>query len=170
VLFLGHIYFTSRAHDVSGIRKCKDIITIIYLLSMVHLELHRIEWSYSLACKWYQHMFRSFVHRIFLHTIGEALCMSGYLFASKTIRSEPRLRFIPVMVTRLMLSLKKAAASQKWNFGEPTTHTTMRFAERRGSFSTRNVIHLDVFASMHEGTQSREWWCKRTLMENYPPL
>jgi hypothetical protein len=82
--------------------------------------------------------------------------MSGYPFASKTIRSEPRLRFIPVMITRLMLSLKKAASSQKWSFGEPTTHTTIRFAERRGGISTQDEIDLDVFASTREGTQSRE--------------
>jgi hypothetical protein len=82
--------------------------------------------------------------------------MSGCLLASETIGSKPHLRFIPVMVTRLMLSLKKAAASQQeWNFGEPTTHTAMRFAERRGGVSTRDEIHLDIFASTHEGTQSR---------------
>jgi hypothetical protein len=83
--------------------------------------------------------------------------MSGYLFVPETIGSEPRLRLVPVMVTRLLLSLKKAAASQKygWSLGEPTTHTTMRFAERRGGVSTRDEIHLDIFASTHEGTQSR---------------
>jgi hypothetical protein len=79
--------------------------------------------------------------------------MSGYLFASEPIGSKPHLRFIPVMVTRLMLSLKKAAAPQKWNFGEPTTHTAMRFAGRRGGVSTRDEIHLDVFTSTHEGAQ-----------------
>jgi hypothetical protein len=83
--------------------------------------------------------------------------MSGYLFAFEPIGSEPRLRFITVMVTRLMFSLKKAAASQNRNVGESTTHTTMRFAERRGGVSTRDEIHLDVFASIHEKTQSREW-------------
>jgi hypothetical protein len=81
--------------------------------------------------------------------------MFRYLFASRTIRSKPCLRFIPVMVTRLMLSLKKAAASQKWSFGEPTTYTSMRFAERLGGVSTRDEINLDIFASTHEGTQSR---------------
>jgi hypothetical protein len=59
------------------------------------------------------------------------------------------------MVTRLLLSLKKAAASQKhgWRFGEPTTYTTMRFAERRGD-STGDEIPLDTFANTHEETQS----------------
>ena len=60
------------------------------------------------------------------------------------------------MITRLLLSLKKAAASKKehgWSFGEPTTHTTMRFARRQGD-TTRDEIHLDTFASMQEGTES----------------
>jgi len=82
--------------------------------------------------------------------------MSEYLFASDTVRSELRLRYLPVMVTRLMISLKKATASrdEAWNLGEPTAHTTMRFAERRGGIATRDEIHLDTFASTHEGTFS----------------
>ena len=60
-----------------------------------------------------------------------------------------------------MLSLKKAASSQEhgWSLGEPTTHTTMRFAERRGGVVPRDeirLIRLDTFASTHEGTQSQE--------------
>ena len=82
--------------------------------------------------------------------------MSGYLFASETLGSELRLRFIPVMVTRLLLSLRKAAATQDhgWSLGEPSN---MRFAERRGGLVTRDeVIHLDIFTSTYEGIQSRE--------------
>jgi hypothetical protein len=60
------------------------------------------------------------------------------------------------MITRLLLSLKKAAASQyEWTLGEPTTHTTVRFAERRGGVSTRDEMHLDLFASTHEGVQNQ---------------
>jgi hypothetical protein len=83
--------------------------------------------------------------------------MSGCFLAFETIGSEPHLRFLSVMVARLMLSLKKAADSQQhgWCFGEPTTHTTIRFAERRGGVSTRDEMHLDIFASTHEGTQSQ---------------
>jgi hypothetical protein len=83
--------------------------------------------------------------------------MSRYLFASETVGSELRLRILPVMVTRLLLSLKKTAASQQygWCLGEPGTHTTMRFAERQGGVSTGDEIHLDIFASTQEGTQSR---------------
>jgi hypothetical protein len=78
--------------------------------------------------------------------------MSGCLFASETVGSEPHLRFLSVMITRLMLSLKKAAALQQdgWSFGEPTTYTGMRFAGRRGGVSTRDEIHLDNFASTRE--------------------
>jgi hypothetical protein len=80
--------------------------------------------------------------------------MSGYLSTSKAIGSELRFRILPVMVTRLLLSLKKAGASQQheWSLVEPTTHTAMRFAERRGGNSTRDEIYLDIFASTHERT------------------
>jgi len=84
--------------------------------------------------------------------------MSGHVFASETIESESCLRFLPVMVTRLLLSLKKAVANTQergWNLGEPTTHTTMRFAERRG-VSRGDEIHLDTLLSTQEGTQSEE--------------
>jgi len=62
------------------------------------------------------------------------------------------------MITRLLLSLKKAGASREdgWSFGEPTTHTTMEFAERRGGDITRDEIHLDIFASTQERTQVHE--------------
>jgi len=65
---------------------------------------------------------------------------------------------VPVMITRLLLSLKKAAASKKehgWSLGEPTTHTTMRFAGRRGDI-TGDEIHLDTFLSTQEGTESQQ--------------
>jgi len=62
------------------------------------------------------------------------------------------------MITRLLLSLRKANASQEhgWSFGEPTTHTTMRFAERRGGVLARDAIYPDTFSSTHEGAQSQE--------------
>lgn len=65
------------------------------------------------------------------------------------------------MITRLLLSLKKSNASQEcaWSLGEPTTHTTMRFAEHRGVANpqdeTQDEIRLDTFASTHEEAQSR---------------
>ena len=81
--------------------------------------------------------------------------MFGHLFAFETIGSEPRLRLLPVMITRLMLSLKKAASSHEhgWSLGKPTTHTTIRFAERRGDISTGDEIRLDTFGGTHEATQ-----------------
>jgi hypothetical protein len=84
--------------------------------------------------------------------------MFEYTFSSEIIGSELRLRYPAVMITRLMLSLKKAATSQEhgWSFGEPAAHTTLRFAERQGGVSTRDEIHLDTFASTHEGPQSQE--------------
>ena len=84
-------------------------------------------------------------------------CMSECIFAPETIRSDPRLRYLPVMITRLLLSLRKANASQEhgWSLGELTTHTTMRFAERRDGAPTRDEIRLDTFVSTHEETQSQ---------------
>jgi len=81
--------------------------------------------------------------------------MSGDLVASETIGSKPRFSFLPMMITRLMLSLKKSATPQEdgWGLGEPTKHSTIRFAERRGGDATRYEIRLDTLASTHEGTQ-----------------
>ena len=83
--------------------------------------------------------------------------MPGGFFASEAIESDPRLRYLPVMITRLLLSLKKANVSQEyaWSLGEPATHTTIRFAEGRGGVSTRDEIRLDTFAGTQEGTQSQ---------------
>jgi len=87
----------------------------------------------------------------------ETLRTSGLAFVPETTGSDPRPRLLPVMVTRLMLSLKKAANPQEngWSLGEPTTHMTMRFAERRGGVSTRDEVPLDTFASVQEGTQGQ---------------
>ncbi|KAF9648233.1 hypothetical protein BDM02DRAFT_3261179 [Thelephora ganbajun] len=65
--------------------------------------------------------------------------------------------YLPVMITRLMLSLRKANASQEcgWSLGAPTAHTTMAFAERRGVTDAGDEVHLDTYASGHEGTQSQ---------------
>jgi hypothetical protein len=83
---------------------------------------------------------------------------SGYLFGSESIRPKRHLRYPPVMITRLMLSLKKAATSQEheWGLGELTARTAMGFADRRGGVSTSDEICLDTFASTREGTQSRQ--------------
>ena len=62
------------------------------------------------------------------------------------------------MVVRLLLSLKKAGASREdgWSLGEPTTHTTMRFADRRGGVATGDEIPLDTFVSKQERTQGHK--------------
>jgi len=62
------------------------------------------------------------------------------------------------MITRLLFSLRKANALQEhgWSFGEPTTHTTMRFAERRGGGTTIDATYLDTFVITHEETRSQE--------------
>ncbi|KAF9644220.1 hypothetical protein BDM02DRAFT_3122279 [Thelephora ganbajun] len=82
------------------------------------------------------------------------------LFARPTLQVHPaggNIVYLPVMIARLMLSLKKANASQEhvWSLGVPTTHTTVAFAERRGFSDTRDEINLDVYGSGHEGTQSQ---------------
>ena len=82
---------------------------------------------------------------------------SGFAFFPETAGSDPRPRLLPVIVARLMLSLKKAANPREdgWSLGEPTTHVTMRFAERQGGVSTRDEVPLDTFASMQEGTRGQ---------------
>ena len=84
--------------------------------------------------------------------------MFGHFSALQNTEPELRLRFLPVMVTRLLLSLKKAGASREhgWNLGEPTAHTTLKFADHRGSVFTRDEIPLDTFTSAPETTQSQE--------------
>jgi len=61
------------------------------------------------------------------------------------------------MITRLMLSLKKADASkvQAWGLEEPTIHTTMRFTEHRGGAITGDEMRLDTLASTSDGIQNR---------------
>jgi len=84
--------------------------------------------------------------------------MSEHLFASRHIQSDSRPRFLPMMITRLLLSLKKAGASQEhgWSFGEPTTYTIMNFAEYRRGVAMRDEIPLHTLSSTQEGTQSKE--------------
>ena len=80
--------------------------------------------------------------------------MSRYLFAAGTIGFESCLRFLPVMITRLLLSLKKANTLHEhgWSLEEPTTHINA-FAERRGGVVARDEMPLDTLADTQEGTQ-----------------
>lgn len=88
--------------------------------------------------------------------IVEMLCTSEHLLASESHTSEPRLRYIPVMITRLLLSLKKASSEEYlWSLGELTTNT-MRFAEHGGAMTTKDdSMHPDTVPSKQEGAQSR---------------
>jgi hypothetical protein len=58
------------------------------------------------------------------------------------------------MITRLMLSLKKAADSQEhaWTLGEPTTVIPMRFAERQDVIMMHDMSP-NTSASTDERTQ-----------------
>ena len=83
-----------------------------------------------------------------------------HLSAFQNIESDSRPRFLPVMITRLLLSLRKADApdEHEWSLGDPTTHTTIKFADRRlgGGVASRDEIHLDIFSSTQEGAESQE--------------
>jgi len=62
------------------------------------------------------------------------------------------------MVTRLLLSLKKASTTFRegaWSFGEPAANTAMVFAERRGGVTTKDGINLDTFLSTDMEGRSR---------------
>jgi len=111
-------------------RKCKHVAIVSSLLSTTHSYLYRVK----------------------------SPCAPEFFLASRLTVSDQCLRYLSVMITRLLLSLKKANASQEcgWSFGEPTTHSTMRFAERRGGVATRDEIPLDTFLSTHEGSQGQE--------------
>ena len=126
----------------------------LHYLSTARLDLYSLGPHYSLPRKCCRNAFPSFVNRTVLRPIAETSCATEHPLAFEAIGSDPRLRYIQVMITRLLLSLKKAVTLQKhgWSFGEPTTHTTMRFAERRDGIITRDVIRLDTFASTQEGT------------------
>ena len=78
--------------------------------------------------------------------------MSEGFFDSEIVASESHIRYIPVMIARLLLSLKKAGSLQEegWSLGEPTTYASMMFAGRRGDLTTRDEMHLVTFPSMHE--------------------
>ena len=69
--------------------------------------------------------------------------------APEAVESEPHARYLPVMITRLMLSLKKAAVSQTseglWSFGEPAAVTRISFARPQGRETSRDEISLDSF-------------------------
>ena len=78
--------------------------------------------------------------------------MSKRLFPSKVAGSNPLPRFLPVMIARLMISLKKATMKQDaWSFGEPT----MKFAEPRPVVTTFDEIRLDTFTTMSAFARSR---------------
>jgi len=81
--------------------------------------------------------------------------MSGHLLASQHIESDSCPRFLPMMITRLLLSLEKAGASQEHgrNFGEPTTYTIMNFAEYRRGVTMRDETPLHTLSSTREGGQ-----------------
>ena len=80
--------------------------------------------------------------------------MSERPFAFQHIESESRPRFLPIMITRLLLSLKKAGSSKEdeWSLGGPTTHTTVIFADCRleGGVATRDETSLDTFSGAQE--------------------
>ena len=79
--------------------------------------------------------------------------MPKHLFPSEAVGSKPLVRFLPMMVVRLMLSLKKATAQEDaWNFGEPT----IRFSEpRRAVAMGHDRVCLGTFASGSVGTKSQ---------------
>ena len=153
-----HFAFVIRADSIAC--KGKNISIALHIHSTARWDPPSLHSSWSLPRKWYWVTFPSFFHRIFLHTTVQSSCTSESLFVY--VRSERCLRYLPVMITRLILSLKKADASkvQAWSLREPTAHTTMRFAERQGGAITGDEMRLDTFANMRDGTQNLAWWCK----------
>ena len=80
------------------------------------------------------------------------MCTPKFLFLSEAVGSEPLARYLPVMIARLMLSLKKASTQEDvWSFGE----RTMKFADPQRVVATRDEAHLDTFTSESVGGPSR---------------
>ena len=99
------------------------------------------------------------VHRVLLDGTVETSCTSEHIFASEVAGPELRISYLPVMVGRLMLSLKKAAASREgvWSFGEATPTAGLRFADRR-RIDAGDEMRLDTLETVvgrSEGAQSR---------------
>ena len=134
-----------------------SLYCMLHHLSTVRSDVYSLTSSYFLQGESHQDAFRSFFHPIFLRAIVGPLCTSDDLFAFQDVGSDPRLRYLPAMITRLLLSLRKANASQvAWSLGEQTTYTTIGFAERHGGVFTRDEMHLETFASTHEGAVTPE--------------
>lgn len=77
---------------------------------------------------------------------------------SGTVEPEAHVRFLPIMITRLMLSLREASALQAqqgvWSFGGPTVPTNLRFDGSRGLGATRNEIALGTVAGRYKESRS----------------
>jgi len=102
-------------------------------------------------------LLRFFFHQVLLCGTVDTSCTSKCHFASEPVGPKLRVRYLPVMVGRLMLSLRKAAALQGgvWSFGEPATSIGMRFAERRGPDATGDGMHLGTSSGGREEVQTR---------------
>lgn len=89
--------------------------------------------------------------------IAETSCTSKCISPFKTVSSEPHLSYLPVMINRLMLSLKKAITSREqiWSLGEPTINIPMKFPGHRGLVTIVDEIRLDEFSSRGEEAQSQ---------------
>jgi len=67
--------------------------------------------------------------------------------------------YLPMMIARLMLSLKKASDSPQgdtWSFGKPSTGTSVRFARSRRPGTARDEIDLDTFGGRYGWIRSQE--------------
>lgn len=83
-------------------------------------------------------------------------CTSKPLFASEAIRPELCVRYLPVMIGRLVISLKKAASQEDlWGLGRPIINVGVGFDEGHGSGVTGDDIRMDTFAGGDEGTHGR---------------
>ena len=88
-----------------------------------------------------------------LYGTAQIVCTSKHLLVPKAAGTEPLVRYLPVMIARLMLSLRRAATLQEspWSFGEPS----IRFAEPQGPAAMSDEMCLDTFSSRHVGARSQ---------------
>jgi len=143
-----------RAVEV-GFPAISLLYDLLAFLLIIHVALRSTMYQFRMPT-----LFRIIAQdatRYFLVIFSSHLVLELMLaFGRPTIKRTPSIGnivFLPVMVTRLILSLKKAAASQEsgWSLGELTTTSSVRFAGVQGFGTTRDDIRLDNF----EGARNR---------------
>ena len=154
MLFSGCIHFASRARDIFLVHKRKHTIIVRSSLRLTQTPVAQRRNNPCQVGNTRTRFLRFLTRFPSAQQWNHRVCPDILYPKPSGLNRIPR--FLPVMTTRLLLSLRKASASQEhgWSFGEPTTYTSMRFSERRYDVAAGDATQLDTFVSTHEGPQS----------------